>query len=382
VLVAVRNITQVKNQHTLEFTVRDTGIGIPADKIDTLFRSFTQVDSSTTRKYGGTGLGLAISKKLVELMGGNISLESKVGLGSTFKFTIQVEVNQDEEVFQKIELAKDLIGKFVVLIDDNRTNLKIQQLQFRKWGVETATYENPEDALQFILTTVRKPHLVVVDMQMPNMDGVIFTQKLREHYSNNDMPVIMLTSLGTMPGANQRDLYSAFITKPARQSQLYYTVSRLLSTHARQKEASDNNNIELLQAGFRKDLKILVAEDNLVNQKVARSILNNIGFQAEVVTNGQEVLELLNQQAFDLIFMDMQMPEMDGLQATRVVRKLPLAHQPIIIAMTANAMSEARDICLDAGMDDYIAKPVKINEIRSILGKWFPQERDGHQNGH
>ncbi len=372
VLVSIRNITQVSNMHTLEFSVRDTGIGIPQEKIGKLFRSFSQVDSSTTRKYGGTGLGLAISKKLVEIMGGDIRVESKEGVGSSFIFTIQIDTNQDEEVYQKIELAQDLIGKLVVLIDDNRTNLKIQQLQFRKWGVETAAYENPEDALNFILTAVRKPHLVVVDMQMPEMDGYVFTQKLREHFSKIELPVIMLTSLGNMPGANQRELYSAFITKPARQSQLYYTVSRLLSAYARQKEVMNNNNTELLQASFRKDIKILVAEDNLVNQKVARSILNNIGFQVEVVTNGFEAIQLMEQQEFDLVFMDMQMPEMDGLQATRVVRKLPIAKQPIIVAMTANAMSEARDICLDVGMNDYIAKPVKINDIRAMIKKWFP----------
>lgn len=374
VLVSVRGITQVKNVHTLEFVVRDTGIGIPANKIDKLFRSFSQVDSSTTRRYGGSGLGLAISKKLVELMGGNIWVESKEDVGSSFFFTIKVEANQDEEVFRKLELAKDLMGKFVVLVDDNRTNLKIQQLQFRKWGVETAAYENPADALAAILKAVRKPNLVVVDMQMPDMSGDHFTQKLRQYYTKAEMPVVMLTSLGTMPGAMQRELYSAFITKPARQSQLYYTVSRLLNAQARQRESSNNNNTEILQASFRKDVRILVAEDNLINQKVARGILNSIGFQIEVVTNGLEVLQMLEQQEFDLILMDMQMPEMDGLEATRMLRKMPLNRQPVVVAMTANAMSEAKDICMDAGMDDYIAKPVKVNDIRAIIGKWFPAE--------
>lgn len=371
VLVSVRNLTQVKHSQTIEFTVRDTGIGIPATKIDRLFKSFSQVDSSTTRKYGGTGLGLAISKKLVELMGGTIRVESKENIGSSFIFTIQIEANKDEEVFRKIELAKDLVGKFVVLVDDNRTNLKIQQLQFRKWGVETAAYENPQDALQFILNAVRKPNLVVVDMQMPDLDGSGFTEKIRERFSKTEMPVVMLTSLGTMPGAVQRELYSAFITKPARQSQLYYTVSRLLNSQARRVETSADQT-EILQASFRKDLRILVAEDNLINQKVARGILNNIGFKIEVVSNGVEALDAVKQQEFDLIFMDMQMPEMDGVDATVAIRKLKLERQPTIVAMTANAMSESRDICIAAGMDDYIAKPVKINDIRAIIGKWFP----------
>jgi PAS domain S-box-containing protein len=374
ILVSVRNITQVRNKHTLEFTVRDTGIGIPDDKVGHLFRSFSQVDSSTTRKYGGTGLGLAISKKLVELMGGAVRVESKVGVGSSFFFTLQIEANQDEEVFRKLEMAKDLVGKFVVLVDDNRTNLKIQQLQFRKWGVETSAYEKPEDALQFVLHSKQRPNLVVVDMQMPEMSGDIFTQELRKHFSKAELPVVMLTSLGAMPGAMQRELYSAFITKPARQSQLYYTVSRLLNAQARQaKEFNQANGIGV-QDNFRKDLRILVAEDNIINQKVARGILNNIGFQAEVVTNGLEVMQMFAQQEFDLIFMDMQMPEMDGIDATVALRKLPLKKQPIVIAMTANAMSEAKEICIQAGMDDYIAKPVKINDIRAILAKWFPQE--------
>lgn len=371
ILVSVRNLTQVKQKQTLEFTVRDTGIGIAANKIDKLFKSFSQVDSSTTRKYGGTGLGLAISKKLVELMGGDIRVESKENVGSSFIFTIQIEANKDEEVFRKIELAKDLVGKFVVLVDDNRTNLKIQQLQFRKWGIETAAYESPHDALQFILNAVRKPNLVVVDMQMPELDGSGFTERLREKYSKAEMPVVMLTSLGTMPGAVQRELYSAFITKPARQSQLYYTISRLLNSQARRVETG-NDQTKVLQASFRKDLRILVAEDNLINQKVARGILNNIGFTIEVVSNGNEALEIMGQQEFDMIFMDMQMPEMDGVEATIQIRKMKIDRQPVIVAMTANAMSESRDICIAAGMDDYIAKPVKVNDIRAIIGKWFP----------
>jgi PAS domain S-box-containing protein len=373
ILVSVRSITQVKNKQTLEFTVRDTGIGIPADKANKLFRSFSQVDSSTTRKYGGTGLGLAISKKLVELMGGAIKVESKEGIGSSFIFTTDVEVNKDEEVFRKIELAKDLVGKFVVLIDDNRTNLKIQQLQFRKWGVETATYESPSDALHFIFNSIRRPNLVIVDMNLPDLESSNFMHLLRERYSKIDMPVIIVTSLGTMPEAQQRELYSAFITKPARQSQLYYTVSRLLNTQSRQKDAKANGD-EKLQATFRKDIHILVAEDNLINQKVARGILTNIGFQIDIANNGKEALEMMLERKFDLVFMDMQMPEMDGVEATQVLRAMNLVTQPIIVAMTANAMSESRDICLAEGMDDYIAKPVKINDIRAIIGKWFPIE--------
>lgn len=378
ILVSVRNITQVKHKQTIEFTVRDTGIGIPASKLGKLFKSFSQVDSSTTRKYGGTGLGLAISKKLVSLMGGDIRVESKENVGSSFIFNIQVETNKDEDVFRKLELAKDLVGKFVVLVDDNRTNLKIQQLQFRKWGVETAAYENPTDALQFILNAVRKPNLVVVDMQMPDLDGSSFTERLREKFSKAELPVIMFTSLGTMHGAVQRDLYSAFITKPARQSHLYYTVNRLLNSQARRNEDGVDQT-ETLQASFRKDLRVMVAEDNLINQKVARGILNNIGLKIEVVTNGLEAIALLKQQEFDLIFMDMQMPEMDGVDATVEIRKLNIKHQPKIVAMTANAMSESRDICIAAGMDDYIAKPVKVNDIRAVIGKWFPANGNGQE---
>ncbi len=372
ILVSVRNITQVNNKQTLEFTVRDTGIGIPPEKLPKLFRSFSQVDSSTTRKYGGTGLGLAISKKLVELMGGMIRVESKVGLGSSFIFTTDVEANKDEEVLRKVELAKDLVGKFVVLIDDNRTNLKIQQLQFRKWGVETAAYENPADALQFIFNSIRRPNMVIVDMNMLELEDSNFSNLLRERYSKTEMPVVIVTAFGTMPSAQQRELYSAFITKPARQSQLYYTVSRLLSTQSRYKDG--NNDTDVLQASFRKDISILVAEDNLINQKVARGILTNIGFQIDMANNGKEVLEIIAERTFDLIFMDMQMPEMDGVVATKELRAMKLQTQPIIVAMTANAMSESRDICLAAGMDDYIAKPVKINDIRAIIGKWFPAE--------
>jgi CheY-like chemotaxis protein len=221
--------------------------------------------------------------------------------------------------------------------------------------------------------------MVIVDMNMLELEDSNFSNLLKERYSKTEMPVVIFTAFGAMPSAQQRELYSAFITKPARQSQLYYTVSRLLSYQTRHKDG--NNDTELLQASFKKDISILVAEDNLINQKVVRGILTNIGFQLEIANNGKEVLEIIAERTFDLIFMDMQMPEMDGVVATKELRAMKLQTQPVIVAMTANAMSESRDICLAAGMDDYIAKPVKINDIRAIIGKWFPVEIEKAQVG-
>lgn len=360
----------------LEFSVRDTGIGIPADKIDNLFHLFSQVDSSTTRKYGGTGLGLAISRKLVELMGGSIWVESEEGVGSTFKFTISLDVDPGEML--KVDLQyeeEELSGKRIMIVDDNETNLKILQIQCVKWGMKVQAYLEPDMALEALMEMKPEelPHIAIFDMQMPQMDGKELARKVRSKFGPQKLPIVMLTSLGRDPKLAPLDLFVAYLVKPARQAQLFQTLSKSLkrSAVAKVKEPialpSDLPQI-------RKGLRILLAEDNLINQRVASGILNNIGFRVDVVANGIEALKMINSHEYDLIFMDVQMPDMDGLEATQNIRRdKGLKSQPVIIAMTANAMKEDREMCLKVGMDDYIAKPVKISDIREMLLKWFPE---------
>ena len=359
----------------LEFSVRDSGIGIPPEKVKNLFQLFSQVDSSTTRKYGGTGLGLAISRKLVELMGGSIWVESEVGTGSTFKFTISLDVDIDEQSNNVSKYhEKDLEGKRIMIVDDNETNLKILQIQCVKWGMKVQAYLDPEMALTDLseMDADRVPHIAIFDMQMPHMDGKALAKRVREKYGPQKLPMVMLTSLGRNPKLESTDLFVAYLVKPARQAQLFLTLCKVLKRSAVAKIKEQPKEQPSLPT-IRKDLRILLAEDNLINQRVASGILENIGFRTDVVGNGIEVLEMLEDHSYDLIFMDVQMPEMDGLEATEQIReqKDP-KKQPLIIAMTANAMKEDRDRCLKAGMDDYIAKPVKINDIREMLFKWFP----------
>lgn len=360
----------------LEFSVRDSGIGIPANKIDNLFSLFSQVDSSTTRKYGGTGLGLAISRKLVELMGGNIWVESEVGVGSTFKFNISFDVDEKELVTTDVNYhERELEGKRIMIVDDNETNLKILQIQCVKWGMKVQAYTDPEMALDALMKMEPDvaPQIAVFDMQMPQLDGKDLAKKVRAKFGPQKLPIVMLTSLGRDPKLASLDLFVAYLVKPARQAQLFLTLCKALKRSAVAK-VKEPIPLPTDLPKVRSGLRILLAEDNLINQRVASGILENIGFRNDVVANGIEVLEMLNDHVYDLILMDVQMPDMDGLEATQKIRERnDLTPQPIIIAMTANAMKEDRDRCLKVGMDDYIAKPVKISDIREMLLKWFPQ---------
>lgn len=375
VFLYITTIGGTRERPELEFSVRDSGIGIPAEKIPNLFHLFSQVDSSTTRKYGGTGLGLAISRKLVELMGGHIWVESELGKGSTFKFNISLEVDPNELVSTNSSTysERELNGRRIMIVDDNETNLKILQIQCIKWGMKVQAYNNPDMALNALMEMPAEevPHIAIFDMQMPGMDGKQLAKKVRSKYGPQKLPIVMLTSLGRDPKLASPDLFVAYLVKPARQAQVFLTLCKALKRSAVAKVKAPEPVKEL--PAIRKNLRILLAEDNLINQRVATGILENIGFRNDSVGNGLEVLDMLKGHEYDLILMDVQMPDMDGLEATMTIREdKDLKNQPIIIAMTANAMKEDRERCLKAGMDDYIAKPVKISDIRAMLLKWFP----------
>ena len=355
----------------LHFSVHDTGIGIPPDRQDRLFQSFSQVDASTTRKYGGTGLGLAISKRLSELMGGSMWVESEgvPGKGSTFHFiihAIETEPMAKRSYLQGVQPG--LVGKRVLIVDDNSTNRRIVILQTQSWGMIPRDAASPVEALEWIRRG--DPFDVAfLDMEMPEMNGVQLAQEIRRLRDAESLPLVMLSSLGkTEAHIDGADL-AAFLLKPIKASQLYNV---LLTTFGAEAETTPTASAAVTsqfdaEMGARHPLRILLAEDNAINQKLATLVLERMGYRADIAANGLEVLEALRRQPYDLVLMDMQMPEMDGLEASRMIWKEWGDTRPRIVAMTANAMQEDREECIAAGMDDFITKPIRFKDIATAL---------------
>ena len=334
-----------------------------------LFQSFSQADSSTTRKYGGTGLGLAISKRLAELMGGTMWAESDgEGHGSTFTFTIRAKPAKPVKSSARnlVGVQSELEGKRILMVDDNTTNRKILSLQTQKWGTKTVALETPSEALAAVAKDTFD--LAILDMHMPDMDGVELANKIRATHPN--MPLILFSSLGPRDMDLEDGLFAANLAKPLRQSHLFDTLVTLFATTttpAKPSKPKDKPKTDPEMAK-RHPLRILLAEDNLVNQKLALRLLEQMGYRADLASNGAEAVESVNRQTYDVILMDVQMPEMDGLEASRRINTAyPGANRPRIIAMTANAMQGDREMCLDAGMDDYIAKPIRVPVLIEAL---------------
>jgi signal transduction histidine kinase/DNA-binding response OmpR family regulator len=356
-------------QHfSLHFSVRDTGLGIPADKLDRLFLSFSQVDASTTRKYGGTGLGLAISKRLVEMMGGSLWVESEgiPGKGSTFHFVLTLQGAQAPVPVYLQSNQPDLSGRRVLIVDDNACNRRILTVQTRSWGMQPMEAATPGEALEMIRRGDAFD-LAILDMQMPEMDGVMLAIEVRRHRDAKSLPLIMLTSLGRKEAGGAAE-FAAFLTKPIKSSMLYNT---LLETIGDVKPVSSKAASGVRtdsRIGLDNPLRILLVEDYVVNQKVATHILERMGYRPDIAGNGIEAIESIHRQPYDVVLMDVQMPQMDGLDATRYIRKhFPADRQPRIIAMTANAMQGDRDACLTSGMDDYISKPINVGALMRAL---------------
>lgn len=370
VSLSIKETHRFRNVSQIQFSVRDTGIGIPKDKANKLFQAFSQVDTSTTREYGGTGLGLAISSRLVQLMGGEIWVDSVPGEGSTFHFTIRVKRHDDSTFGTYILPAHTPItaGKRALLIDDNHTNLRILQSQLSTWGISCETCDQPLE----VLSKVRAEDydLLIMDMHMPELNGLGLARQLTDQLGAKLPPMMMLTSLGQSLREKEREYFQAFLHKPVRREQLYKHIHKILIPQ--QQLVSARPEAKMVEAAqVMPDISILIAEDNLVNQKVARRMLKKMGYNAEVVANGQEALEIVQRRKFDLIFMDMRMPVMDGLEATRRIRRKFSSDQLKIIAMTANAMKGDREECINAGMDDYVTKPVKLELIREAILRTF-----------
>ncbi|HLP26075.1 MAG TPA: ATP-binding protein, partial [Acidobacteriota bacterium] len=330
-------------------SVRDTGIGIPPDAIGRLFQSFTQVDASTTRKYGGTGLGLAISKRLSELMGGRMWVESTPGVGSTFFFTIKLEAAASKPR-PFVNPARALQGCHLLMVDDNATNLRILGELAKGWGMVPHGVAEPAEALR-LLRSGRHFDVAVLDMQMPEMDGQMLAQKIREFLPAEKLPLVLLSSMGNRV---KEGLFAANLLKPVKPSALVDVLSRLLGPRTDDVPAAvvaPLPTAAVSEPEFQHSDRMLLAEDNLVNQKVALHLLKSIGYRADVVANGIEVLEALQRQRYDIILLDVQMPEMDGLEAAaQICRLYPSpAGRPWMIALTANAMQGDRELCLKAG---------------------------------
>ncbi|HEY8623699.1 MAG TPA: response regulator, partial [Casimicrobiaceae bacterium] len=361
----------------LTFAVRDTGIGLSAKEMSRLFQSFSQADSSTTRKYGGTGLGLAISKRLSELMGGRMWAQSDgLGKGSTFLFNIEAPTAELPPARQRdfIGVQPELQGKRVLVVDDNATNRRVLGLQTAKWGMFSRATESPLEALRWI-EHGEAFDLAILDMHMPEMDGIALARRIREQHAA--LPLVLFSSLGRREVGGDDRLFDAYLAKPIHQSHLFDTLVGLLAHDAapRVVVAPGKPQLDPDQAA-RHPLRILLAEDNVVNQKLALRLLQQMGYRADLASNGIEAIESVQRQAYDVVLMDVQMPEMDGLEASRQINaRWPPKDRPRIIAMTANAMQGDRDMCLAAGMDDYLTKPIRVERLVEALNQ-VPARKD------
>ena len=403
--------SQINQVYEIQFAVRDTGIGIRGDRMDRLFKSFSQVDSSTNRHYGGTGLGLAISKRLAEMMGGRMWVESGGNLagnppegfkatvldrelvangdrlelteietkinnlksvGSTFYFSTKVPCYESSLPINLSNSQPELAGKRVLIVDDNATNRQILTLQTQSWGMVPTTVASPRLALN-LLAAKKEFDLAVLDMQMPEIDGLSLAAQIRMSEAGEQLPLVMLTSMGRQEiGISAIEVnFAAFLNKPIKQSQLYNVLINIFgesTSEVRVQHSSGRFSKSIPMIAQELPLRILLADDHLVNQKVGLQILQRMGYRADVAGNGKEVLEALRRQPYDVILMDMQMPEMDGLEASRLIcQEWEAAAKPWIVAMTANAMRGDREECMAAGMDDYLSKPIEIDELVRVL---------------
>ncbi len=411
VLVKVKKISHIDSEVELQFSVKDTGIGIPKEKHDLIFQSFTQADASSARKYGGTGLGLAITKRLIELMSGKIWVESMVDSGSTFHFTIKNKVPKvvSPKIFLKSS-STPLKNKRILIVDDNDTNLQILNIQCRNWGMIPRSTKDPNEALKWIVHD--DPFdIAVLDMLMPDMNGLILAEKFRSYRNQKELPIIIFTSTESVINQNPKkdSIVDAILKKPIRQSQLQNLLIQTLNLKEAQntevkfksrtkeeiKPEVISGDIKEIKSEQEKvtakevkvnagessktvlkndeNIRILVAEDNMINRKLITKILEQLGYRnIALVSNGLEVIDEMNKERFDIIFMDVQMPEMDGIEATKhILKSRKPEERPVIFAMTANVLQGDKDKCINAGMDDYLSKPVIIEDVEKIIKKWI-----------
>ena len=373
-------VSETENEAVIRFSIKDTGIGIPADKHGLLFQKFTQADASTTRKYGGTGLGLAISKQLAERMGGEIGLISEEGSGSEFWFSICFG-KQVEQERNALPLA-DIRGVHILVVDDNATNREVLIEQFNAWGVRGEETPDGPSALQALCLARNAGdpfRAAILDMQMPGMDGAELAKAIKGDETIRDTRLVLMTSLGQRGDARKMEGigFSAYLTKPARHAELFGCLSAVLAGTATSRPAQPIVTRHTISELRRGAVRILLAEDNITNQQVALGMLKKLGLRADPVANGAEAVKALETIPYDLVLMDVQMPVMDGMEATQLIRdpqSVVLNHQIPIIAMTAHAMQGDREKYLNAGMNDYVSKPVSLQSLAEALERWLRRE--------
>ena len=379
IFVSVRILhTSDNGEIELGFSVKDTGIGIPADKIERLFKAFSQVDSSTTRKYGGTGLGLVICEKLVKMMGGNISVQSVPKEGTTFLFNIKTMASEQSLRTYVHNNIADVTKRKILVIDDNSTNLTIIKNQLEQWQQIPYLAKSGREAL-FLLSESADFDLIITDMHMPEMNGIELATKIREKYSA--IPIILLSSLGNESHKNYPGLFASILTKPVRHQLLYTHILNQLKESDKVAELKTDNYKPFAETFEYYPLNILLGEDDVTNQNVEIRILNKLGYHPETAQNGKQVLEMSAAKNYDLIFMDVQMPEVDGREVTRRIRKRQ-GHQPIIAAITANALQGDREECLAAGMDEYLAKPISFKKLATLIEKCIALVKEAQTSSH
>jgi len=387
VVVSASVASQTESDVTLRFEVRDTGIGIPTAVQERLFLPFTQADSSTTRRYGGTGLGLAISRQLAELMDGDMGIESEVGHGSTFWFTVRLARPTSAPREPAPVDRRELRDLRVLVVDDNATNRAICEENLAAWGAHPTCVEDGPSALAELRAAAgqRRPYpLVLLDMQMPGMDGLEVARAIKGEPALAGARLVLLTSLTQSDegGVALRAGISAWLTKPVRRARLYDTLIEVMSVPldppVASGEPSATRGLGEMAEQRRRSVRILLVEDSPVNQMVALGILEHLGYEADIAENGHAALAALSERDYALVLMDMLMPEMDGLEATAEIRARERGtdRRVPIVAMTANALEGDRERCIEAGMDDYLAKPIRIDRVGAALDRWLPRDDD------
>ncbi len=374
---------ETESHVAVRFSVIDTGVGIPRDRQDRLFKSFSQVDASITRRYGGTGLGLAISQQLISIMGGRIAFQSEEGMGSTFWFTLELEKQPKARPPEKV-LPEDIRESRILVVEDHATNRLVFREMLRSWGCRFEEAEDGPGALEALRNAAEKGHpfrIALVDMQMPGMDGKTLGERIKEDPEIRDTRLVMLTSLGRRGDSArlQQIGFAAYLTKPIKISQLYDCLVTVLGAGPADGMRRERPIItrHSLREEKKRRVRILLAEDNVVNQKVALRILQKLGYRADAVANGREAVEALETLPYDLVLMDVQMPDMNGFEATQRIRdpeSRVLRHDIPIIAMTAHALKGDREKCLEAGMNDYLSKPVTALALSEVLERILTAE--------
>lgn len=367
VVVIVTNHVEANNYHLVHFSVQDTGIGIPDDRIDKLFQSFSQVDVSTTRLFGGTGLGLAISKRLAELMGGSLWVESKYGVGSNFHFTVRLLAEESPNQPHLSPEQPDFAGKSVIVVDDNETSLQILRDQLVYWDAEAHLFTSSAEA-NFWLRN-HEADALILDLHAARMDDETLSGMLNELPALAKLPLILMSTSVKRPSLPSQYAVVSYLKKPVHPANLYDTLKQIFGGADYQGERVDDGSGEFDQTmGIRHPLRILVAEDNKINQIVLQRMLERLGYRADIVGDGQEVLLALERQSYDVVLMDIQMPNLDGVEATRIIHeRWPEAQQPTIVAMTAYALKGDREHYIAQGMDEYISKPIAVKKLIDAL---------------